>query len=83
MRLNGPAIVELREARRMSQLDLARAAGINPSALCQYETGKRGKAVHPSVGGKIADALAVELEAIRLPADAELEPDPQDPAEAA
>jgi transcriptional regulator with XRE-family HTH domain len=77
MRLNGPAIVQLREAKGMSQIELARASGVKQRSLSGYESGKvgnkrrnrRGRQLHPGVGLRIAQALGVKLDAITLDSD--------------
>ena len=50
-------LLAARAARRLSQADLARRAGIQPSALCHFETGRR----RPSFDNlrRLADALGV------------------------
>ncbi len=80
MVLNGREIVRLREARGLSQADLARLVGMPTNTLCQYERGQRGNRhskrwpdgrLHPSVGVRIAKALGVELDTICKPKPAD------------
>ncbi len=86
-RLNGPEIVRLREAKGMSQVELARASGIRQRSLSGYESGKvanqrtnpRGRQLHPAVPKAIAEALEVELDAILLDPDS-AEPDENEAA---
>ncbi len=92
MLLNGPEIVRRREALGLRQKDLAALLDMEPSQLCNYETGKRGNprrqrrgaGVHPRIGLRIAEALHCELEDITLTEIIRDEPPAQDrPSEAA
>lgn len=55
---------ECREMRGMSQTDLAKATGLEPSAVSHFETGQRV----PSLGNliRLADALNVTLDVLCL-----------------
>lgn len=51
---------ELREAKKLSQTELAEKSGFQPSAISHFETGRRS----PSFDNlkKLADALAVSID---------------------
>lgn len=66
----GPTLTRLREARGLTQAQLARKAGLVQSAISMIEAGKR-----PNPGGatlyKLAKALAVPMSDLLDPAPVE------------
>lgn len=54
----------LREAAGMSQQKLAEIIGVTRQAVCQYESGKRGKPRNPLVRQRYVEALRALREAI-------------------
>ena len=48
---------EARERLEMTQLDLARAAGVTVAAICRYETGKRTPSVR--IAKRISKILGI------------------------
>lgn len=65
----GPALLELRQRRGVSQLEVWRATGIYPSQLSNYETGARVPGLKSLA--TLADYYGVSLDVIagREPAD--------------
>ena len=56
----GAGLRRIREERRLSQADLARLAGVSPSAISQAEAGHRGLAVETLL--TLAEALGIGLD---------------------
>lgn len=56
----GENIQRLRKMQCLSQIDLANAAGITQSMLCQIERGTKNPSLQ--VGKAIADALGCKIE---------------------
>ena len=52
-------IKEIRQRMRVSQIDLARSAGISQPFLCDLENNRRG--AKPETMTRIADALGVSV----------------------
>jgi transcriptional regulator with XRE-family HTH domain len=59
-RVAGELIAQIRQASGLSQVELARRAGLQPSVLSAYEHGRRQPAV--SAMARIARAAGLELE---------------------
>lgn len=55
-------LIQLRHARGLTQVELARAAKISQRALAHYET--VGKNPPPQIAGRLADALSVTVDEI-------------------
>ena len=56
-KINGKKVVELRTAKKMTQKELAKKAGLSPWSICQVETGKTN--ANDESLAKIANALGV------------------------
>jgi transcriptional regulator with XRE-family HTH domain len=67
-RLDGPAVVRLREAAGLSQAQLAEQSGIAAPYLSQLENGR--KRPSPDVAARLARELGVELARILRPVEA-------------
>lgn len=59
----GDRIRGRRAEQRLSQVELARRAGLNPKTICLIETGQSG-GMHASLR-RIADALGVSLDDLK------------------
>lgn len=57
MQINGPALTAIRERSGLSQLALAKSAGITQGRISELESGSGG--VRPDTVKKLAEALAV------------------------
>lgn len=65
-KINGKKVVELRTAKKMTQKELAKKAGMSPWSICQVETGKSN--ANDESLAKIANALGVNPNEIDLDA---------------
>lgn len=65
-KINGKKVVELRTAKKMTQKELAKKAGLSPWSICQVETGKTN--ANDESLAKIANALGVNPNEIDLDA---------------
>jgi transcriptional regulator with XRE-family HTH domain len=61
--VDGKRLQELRDARMISQRELARASGTNQSLISELEQGKRR--AQPKTVRKLAEALGVEPRELR------------------
>jgi transcriptional regulator with XRE-family HTH domain len=57
--ITGPKLRAIRAIRGISQADLASKAGISPTAIAQFETGKRD--LRTSTVQKLCEALGVKI----------------------
>ncbi len=57
--MNGKTLRAIRSLRGVSQADLAIKAGISPTAIAEFETGKRD--IRSSTVAKICEALGVTV----------------------
>jgi transcriptional regulator with XRE-family HTH domain len=57
--LTGQKLKAIRALRGMTQSDLAKAAGCSPTAIAEYETGKRE--LRSDTVRKLCDALGVQV----------------------
>lgn len=57
--ITGPKLRAIRAIRGVSQADLAAKAGISPTAIAQFETGKRD--LRTSTVRKLCEALGVDV----------------------
>lgn len=57
--LTGNKLKAIRALRGVTQADLARQAGVSPTAIAEYETGKRD--LRAETVRKLCDALGVQV----------------------
>lgn len=57
--LTGNKLKAIRALRGVTQADLARQAGVSPTAIAEYETGKRD--LRADTVRKLCDALGVQV----------------------
>jgi transcriptional regulator with XRE-family HTH domain len=71
----GRRLVQLRSEKRLTQLELARKAGLTPAAISHFETGFR----YPTAAtlAKLAEALEVDVDYLMGRADAPTPNGPQ------
>lgn len=57
--ITGPKLRAIRALRGLTQAELAAAAGISPTAIAEFETGKRD--IRASTVAKLCEALGVSV----------------------
>lgn len=62
MQINGPALTAIRERSGLSQLALAKSAGITQGRISELESGSPN--VRPDTVKKLADALVIPMTAL-------------------
>lgn len=62
VRIKLPNLRRAREARKLSQAELAQQAGVTTYQVCVAEL---GRAVQPTVGEKLAKTMTVKLQSLR------------------